>query len=344
MISLKEERIRRFQMRSARIFEATAALLCGLMAVTAVARAEDPKFPKKTGVQTPGVQHDIAELVPIATFEVKGHPDWMALTDDAVWVTSSSANHVVRLDAKTNQPGVIVTVAKPCSGLAVGFGSLWIPSCGEHSVVRVDSETGAPQATVAAGPADSEGGIAIGAGSVWIVTSKESDLVRIDPATNAVTAHIHIPADSVNPIFANGSIWVASNAGGTLVRLDPATNSVVSQTPVGPMPRFLTAGAGSVWVLNQGDGTVARVDASTGKRIAVIAAGIPGLGGEIAFGGDAVWATVFDFPITKIDPATNAVTGQWHGKGGDSIRCGHGSVWLTSLTGARVWRLPVPAK
>jgi hypothetical protein len=51
-----------------------------------------------------------------ATFAVKGSPDWMAVTKDAVWVASSSVNHVVRLDAKTNQPGTIVTVAKPCAG------------------------------------------------------------------------------------------------------------------------------------------------------------------------------------------------------------------------------------
>ncbi len=110
------------------------------------------------------------------------------------------------------------------------------------------------------------------------------------------------------------------------------------------MPRFLTVGAGSIWVLNQGDGTIARVDAETGKRTALIAAGIPGLGGEIAFGVGAVWATVFDFPITRIDPAANAVTGQWHGAGGDSIRAGHNSIWLTSYSGAKVWRLPVPAR
>ena len=63
----------------------------------------------------------------------------MAVTKDAVWVASSSVNHVVRLDAKTNQPGTIVTVAKPCAGLVVGFGSLWIPSCGDHTVVRLTS-------------------------------------------------------------------------------------------------------------------------------------------------------------------------------------------------------------
>jgi virginiamycin B lyase len=323
----------------------SAGIVAMCMAMSSlVAQTAEPKFPKKTGVQTPGVQHDIAELVPSATFEVMGHPDWMAVTDDAVWVTSSSANHVVRLDAKTNQPGAVVTVAKPCAGLAIGFGSLWIPSCGDHTVVRVDPKTGAPQATVAAGPADSEGGIAVGAGSVWIVTSKESDLVRIDPATNAVTAHIRIPAGSFNPIFANGSVWVSSNAGGTLVRVDPATNKVVSETPVGPMPRFLSVGAGSIWVLNQGDGTIARVDAETGKRTALIAAGIPGLGGEIAFGAGAVWATVFDFPITRIDPAGDTVTGQWHGAGGDSIRVGHNAIWLSSYSGAKVWRLPVPAR
>ena len=82
-----------------------------------------------------------------ATFAVKGSPDWMAVTKDGVWVASSSVNHVVRLDAKTNQPGTIVTVAKPCAGLVVGFGSLWIPSCGDHTVVSVDAETGIDRRT-----------------------------------------------------------------------------------------------------------------------------------------------------------------------------------------------------
>ena len=333
-------------MSRSRIAKAVFLLLVPSVAFIASVTAQSaaPRFPRKTGVQKPGIQHDIASLAPIATFPVEGHPDWMAVTGDAVWVTSSSANHVVRLDAKTNKPDKIVTVAKPCAGLAIDFGSLWIPSCGDHAVIRVDAESGAPQAIVSAGPADSEGGIAVGAGSVWIVTTKESDLARIDPATNSVSAHIRIPPGSFNPIFANGSIWVSSNAGGTLVRVDPATNKVVSETPVGPMPRFLTVGAGSIWVLNQGDGTIARVDAETGTRTALISAGIPGEGGEIAFGAGAVWTTVFDFPITRVDPATNTVTSQWHGVGGDSIRVAHGSIWLTSLMGAKVWRLPLPER
>src|SRR5580698_6868867 len=74
------------------------------------------KKPSPNGCQRGGVL-----LIPglDATFAVKGSPDWMAVTKDAVWVASSSVNHVVRLDAKTNQPGTIVTVAKPCAGLVV---------------------------------------------------------------------------------------------------------------------------------------------------------------------------------------------------------------------------------
>jgi virginiamycin B lyase len=320
--------------------------LCALLLAGMVLPAftEDPKFPPKTGVAAPGVQRDISELTPVATFIVKGHPDWLAVTDDAVWVASSNVNHVVRLDAATNLPGTIITVAQPCSGMAVDFGSLWIPSCGDHSLVRADAKTGAIQATIPAGPADSEGGIAAGAGSVWLVTSKASELDRIDPATNSVIAKIALPPGTVNPIFANDSIWVSSNQGNALVRVDPATNTVTGSTPVGPMPRFLTVGAGSVWVLNQGDGSISRVDATTGKLLATIPAGIPGFGGEIAFGAGTVWATVFKFPITRINPGKNTVVQQWHGAGGDSIRVGHGSLWLTSYSGEKVWRLDVPAK
>ncbi len=315
-----------------------------LAGLVSLALTEEPKFPPKTGVGAPGVQRDIAELPPVATFIVKGHPDWLAVTGDAVWVASSNVNHVVRLDAATNLPGPINTVAEPCSGMAVDFGSLWIPSCGDHTLVRADAKTGAIQATIPAGPADSEGGIAVGAGSVWLVTLKAGELVRIDPATNSVVAKIALPRGSFNPVFAGDSIWVSSNRGNALVRVNPATNTVTSSTPIGPMPRFLTVGAGSVWVLNQGDGSISRVDATSGKLIATIPAGIPGFGGEIAFGVGTVWATVFKFPITMIDPETNTVVAQWHGAGGDSIRFGHGSLWLTSYSGEKVWRLNAPAK
>ena len=305
---------------------------------------QQPEFPTKTGVRDPAILHAMDDLPRSATIAVKGDPDWLAVTSDAVWITSDDIDQVIRLDPRTNKPSAMVKVSKPCSGLAVGSGSLWIPSCGDHALVRVDEETGNIQARIAIGPADSEGGVTAGTGSVWLVTSAAGELTRVDAATSKVIARIRIPAGSFNPLFHSGSIWVTSNAANSLLRIDPETNLVVGSTLVGSKPRFLTAGAGSIWVLNQGDGSISRVDAKTGKLVATIQAGIPGQGGEIAFGGGFVWATVTEFPLTQIDPRTNRIVGQWRGEGGDSVRFAFGTVWLTNLKGEKVWRIPVPGR
>jgi streptogramin lyase len=310
------------------------SLLCG----SGNAQAQN-STPPRPGVTTPGVRRSMADVHPDATFAVEGQPDWMVVTDDAVWVTSSNVNHVVRLDAATNRPTLVVTIDKPCSGLAAGFGAIWVPSCGAHTLVRVDTQTGEIAAEIPAGPADSEGGVTTGDGSVWIVTSKEGLLVRVDPQTNKVVAKIAIPSGSYVPAFAGGAVWITSTEHNVLTRVDARSNQAVDSIPIGPQPRFLTIGAGSVWTLNQGDGTISRVDMKTNRLVTTIAAGIPGTGGEIAFGEGSVWATVFEVPMTRIDPESNAVVQQWAGPGGDSIRLGHGSIWLTDFAHAKVWRL-----
>ena len=311
-------------------------LISGSFAIAQVQQHE----PVKAGVSRPERKRAMAELHPQATFRVQGHPDWMAVTGDAVWVASSGANLITELVASTNQVGKTIAVAKPCSGLLFAFGSLWVPSCGDHTLVRADPGSGAVAAKIAAAPADSEGGIAAGAGSVWLVTGTGGTLTRINAVSNQVEAAIPIASGSSNPLFADGFVWISSHAHDSLLKVDPTTNKVIAAIPVGKGPRFLTAGAGSVWTLNQGDGTISRVDTQTSRSTATIDAGIPGEGGEIAYGFGAVWATVFGFPVTRVDPQMNQVTAQWAGPGGDSLRIGHGSLWLTSLRSGDVWRFP----
>ena len=285
----------------------------------------------------------MSELRPVAVFPVSGDPDWVTVTDRAVWVTSDRRNRVVRLNPKTNKPDLEIEVKEPCSGLGVGFGSIWVPSCGEHALIRVNEVTGKRQAVIPASPADSEGGVTTGAGSVWLATSAKGELTRVDALTNRVVARIQIPAGSFNPLFATGAVWVTCHACSSLVRVDPATNRVTDVIPVGPQPRFLTVGAGAIWILNQGDGSVSRVDLQTHKMVKMIAAGIPGHGGDIAFGTGAVWATMIGTPLTRIDPSMSRVTAQWKGAGGDSVRVENGAIWLTDLRGERVLRIAVPA-
>ena len=281
----------------------------------------------------------MTDLRPQATFRVKGHPDWMAVAPDSVWVTSSADNSVNQLKASDNTLGMTIPVTDPCSGLAIGFGSLWIPSCKPHTLIRADIATGKILATIPIGPADSEGGITIGAGSVWLMTSASGDLARIDPATNSVIATIPTAPGSFCPLFADGFVWITSTTNNLLSKVDPATNKTILQIPVGKTPRFLTYGADSIWTLNQGDGSITRVSTKTNQRLIDIDAKLPGHGGEITFGFGSVWATMPKKPLTRIDAATSIITSQWIGEGGDSIRAGLESIWLTSYFEGKVWRL-----
>jgi len=296
-------------------------------------------------VAPPGVkevQVPFTSLKPSATIKVGETADWVLVTDDAVWVAGTSPYSVQRIDPATNKVVAKVTLSgEACSGLAFGFGSVWVPVCGKKSsLVRVDVLTNAIRNFFPVSPAGPEGGITASADSIWMVTDKNGTLSRIDPVTNTVRQKISIVPGSYNPLFSDGVVWITGFDSGVLVAVDASTGAALASIPVGPKPRFLTAGGGSVWTLNQGDGTVSRVDTSTKKLVATIAAGISGRGGDIGYGADSVWATVFGIPLTQIDSRTNKILRQWVGRGGDSLRFGHESIWLTDYHRGLLWRIP----
>ncbi len=293
---------------------------------------------KKLGVKTPGVLRPLSDLKPETVYPVAGSPDWSVMAKDAVWVSSARLNHVVQLLPVNGKTGLIADVPRPCSGLAYAFGSVWVPSCGAHMLMRLDEATGKVTAQIPADPANSEGGIAVADGSIWMVV-KPSTLVRVDPKSNTVVSTLELPSESENPAFGGGFVWVSSFGHDQLLEVDPKSNTVVATIGVGPKPRFLTIGDGSVWTLNQGDGSISRVDMKTSKVVATIICGIPGPGGEITFGAGSVWVALFDFPLTQVDAKTNLPVKQWAGAGGDGVRFGFGSVWLSNLRQQTVWRL-----
>lgn len=298
-----------------------------------------PPRPKRPGVSTPGIKIPITKLKPDHVFDIPGVPDWIAI-DDHVWISNYPKNSVTRIDPIANKIVETITVGKnPCSGLAAGLGALWVPNCGDKTVTRLNLKNGTVEATLPYGVPASEGGLATGAGSLWMMIDKNGTLGRIDPATNKVVAEIHVAPGSYAVAFGEGAVWVTSTEKNLVTRVNPRTNVIEATIPVGPGPRFLNTGEGAVWTINQGDGSVTRIDAKTNKVAATIECGIPGPGGEIAVGEGSVWVTSFEFPITRIDVATNKVVQQFEGPGGDAIRFGHGSVWLSNLRAANVWRL-----
>ena len=319
-----------------------------IIVAAALSAQQLPQQKREPRPPLPGVkevQKPMAQVKPEFVFSVPGTPDWTIATKTAVWVSNSPRGTISKLDPKTNTVTATVNVGKkPCSGIAYGFKSLWVPNCGDKTVSRVDEKSEKVVATIPVGPANSEGGIACSRDAVWMATNEAGDkVVRIDPKTNTVAAEIPVVAGSHTVDFGEGAVWVTQSKGKLLSRIDPKTNKVTDTIEVGPQPRFLTVGEGFVWTLNQGDGTVSKVDPKTRKVVATISVGIPGDGGEISAGGGAVWITVFQIPISRIDPKTHKVTHQYAGPGGDAILYAHGSIWLCNLREQNVWRLD-PAK
>jgi streptogramin lyase len=307
-----------------------------------------PNSNPEAQIQKPGVkqvQLPFLELQPSATFNIGGTADWVLVTENAVWVAATKPYALRRIDPVTNS--IVATVPLPgeaCSGLAYGFGSVWAPLCGEKpGLARIEIATNSLSTMLPIPPAAAEGGIAASAESVWMVTDSKGKLSRIDPSTNSVRQSTPVPPGSFNPIFSAGVVWLTGTQSNVLTAVDARSGRVLESVSVGSQPRFLTAGGGSVWVLNQGDGSISRVDEKRRKLIATIQAGLPGKGGDIAFGAGSVWASVFDIPLTRIDATTGTVLRQWVGTGGDSLRYGFGSIWITDYNKGLLLRIPPEA-
>lgn len=300
-----------------------------------------PGHVPKPGVSS--VQVPFSSLGPSVTIKVGGTADWVLIGEDAVWVASTSPSAVVRIDPATNQ--IVAAVGIPgeaCSGLAFGFGSVWVPICGKHAeLVRIDATENKVSAILPQAPSGPEGGIAASDDSVWMVTDKRGTLLRIDPVHNTVRQKITIPPGSFNPVYSHGMVWITSVENNVLTAVDAPTGRVLDPVSIGPKPRFLASGGGSIWTLNQGDGTITRVDEKSRRVVATIAAGIPGPGGDIDYEANSVWCTVFDIPLTAVDATTNRVVKQWVGRGGDSLRAGFGSIWITDYRKGLISRIPM---
>jgi virginiamycin B lyase len=318
-----------------------AILLLASLTILPTRASGAERLVSKPGIKA--VQVPFSSIKPSATIHIGGTADWVLATEDAVWVASTKPFAVARIDPVNNK--IVASIKIPgeaCSGLASGFGSIWAPICGKKpALVRIDVAKNAVTAVLPIAPAGPEGGIAASDDSVWLVTDQNGTLVRIDPSTNNVRQKISIPPGSYNPIFSDGIVWVTGIEKNVLTAIDANSGKVLESIPVGPRPRFVTAGAGSIWTLNQGDGTVSRVDEKSRKVLATIQVGIPGTGGDIGYGADTVWLTVFDVPLTRIDAKTDTVVKQWVGKGGESLRFGFDSLWITAYKKGVLLRLPI---
>ncbi|HZT02259.1 MAG TPA: hypothetical protein VFA39_08370 [Steroidobacteraceae bacterium] len=314
-------------------------------ALVAVAIATVWSFAACAGETASGSHRPIEELEPTATIRVGKTADWVAISDEAVWVGSSGPDAVSEIDPHTDR--LVATIplpGNPCAGLAVGHGGVWVPLCAKPNVLaRVDLNTRKVMLVAGVGPADREGGITTSPDSVWLIIDRKGTLARIDPSSGRLRQDIHVPGGSYNPLYSAGRIWVTRADGAEVTVVHAATGIVSASVRTGPNPRFLTSGAGAVWTLNQGDGSVTRIDMKTQRVVQTTGLGTPGHGGDIKFGGGMIWTSMSKVPLTVVDGKTGLVLCQWIGPGGDALGIGHGAIWLTNYHAGTISRIEMAA-
>ena len=284
-------------------------------------------------------------------FGLSGRPVGVAVSGDAVWVTSGYLGaDVQRLDAATGKTVATVRVEGLQLGVSAEDSGVWVAggdlktAGGAGAVTRIDPSTNTVTGTVAVSPAPIA--VAAGFGSLW-ATSRYSEVVRIDPVALRVIASVPVGDGSNKLATGEGAVWVVS-ANGTVSRIDPATNRVTDTIDVGGRPQGIAAGAGAVWVTIQRstdtyrDGTVLRIDPGSNRVVATIGTKGGGPMG-VAVGLGSVWVTnYFSNSVSRINPTTNqidvtiCVAGHF-----PDLAIGRGEVWVSGDVAGTISRFAV---
>lgn len=170
-------------------------------------------------------------------------------------------------------------------------------------------------------------------------------LIGIDPQAANIERRVGTEDLWSNLAMGAGAFWSAG--ADLLVRIDPRSGRADSiPLAEGSHPGHILLAEGSLWVANNGDGQVLRIDPARREIIASIQVAEDESidnGISLAAGGGAIWAIALfgEQDLCRIDPVSNAVTGQVEnlGDGVVAVAYGEGSVWAVSVHDGKVHRV-----
>jgi YVTN family beta-propeller protein len=307
-------------------------LIMTLFIAASGAQAPAPTFPRV----------DAGTLPIQAKIHTGGDPDWLAVGFGSIWVSVPKNDEIVRINPVSNAIQARIKVpGEPCYGIGIGKTHVWVLTCKSQTLQRIRPWDNRVDRTSPVHIAPhGEGAIAVAQNSVWFVSNENghsAQLVRLTGSTPKIT---DVGADSAVVNAAFGSVWVTSSGEGSVYRVDPIRLKATAKINVPAKPRFTTISGSSIWVLSQSNGSVSRIDPSHNKVVATIEAGVPGEGGDIAYGGGYIWVAAAGTPLTRIDPRSNQVSEQYGNyKGADAVRFGFGSIWISDHGKGDVWRI-----
>lgn len=303
--------------------------------VSLCSAAEPKRAPllPKNGIKTPGIQIPAANLQPEAEFKLTGAPAGVAFTDKVYLAVREAAGWLPVVTKTNKAEDLIPGVKDACAGAVSAFGGLWTASCSEGKLSKYDPRGKKFTTTVDVPVADLPRGLAANADSLWVLSDARTTLSRVDPEAGRVVAEVRLSAGCNSILSAENALWVTCPAEDRLLKINPQTNLVDQRIEVAGEPVATTFGEGSIWVLTKKEGKLIRIDPRTNKPTATIELKTPGVTGTLAFGEGTVWVSTPEFPVTRIDLATDKVMQQFTGEAGGDIYAGAGSVWLADAKG-----------
>lgn len=301
-----------------------------------------------------------------ATLHLPGHPHWLAVTKDGLWLSlkahpndafgDPSTYRLIRVDRGTGAVDRTVRLPGPALYLATAGRQLLasVQLVSDHACM---ARPYCPSELLTINPtsgrilarrrvAHSPYYLAVDRGVVWGLEVQKGLLHRIDPRTLTETGAPLDVASGHTFGFAVGAgyLWATSAESGDLIRIDPQQRKI-AHIHVGNLPVGIVVAGGSVWVALRNDGEVVRVAPSLHSVHTIAVGPLPTY--MTATGGTVFVANAEEGTVDRIDDATAA-------KEGPAVRIAPAvnnapaafalapdgdAVWVTSSTSDTVSRL-----
>jgi len=173
-------------------------------------------------------------------------------------------------------------------------------------------------------------GVGYGGGAVW-ATRDDGVVSRIDPGSGKVQRTRRVGERPIRVAVDGLGAWIANADSDTVSELDAHSGRVRRTVAVGDRPSSVAVTPDAVWVATDRGGTLERIDRRRGEVVARIDIGAAiGTGRQVAAGLGAIWVTGTD-NVSRVDPATNAITATVRVDSPNDVTVGHDAVWVASI-------------
>lgn len=249
---------------------------------------------------------------------------------ESVWVVSTDAEAVHRIDPTDGEVVSTVAIEGYPSDVVVGFGAVWVSESEVGTLTRIDPESGEVTDTYEVGDAR---GLAVGEELLWVSTIREPAILGIDPSSGEIVTEVDLSGSEENQwpealVELDGGTIVAeeSYAAGLLL-IDPDAGEVTATLELEDVVTDVTVVDGLVHVASLSsvivvdpDGLEVTDELEADSRPWALAP-VPD--------SDTVWVSWADGTATTLDTASGAF--------GDPTDLGDGAAEDLVVAGDDVW-------